>query len=89
MFQGYWKGRFEMAVKLLKDIKGFDDVGIGVIQQGKGGGEYILCRDLQGYDLSDIQIYRYNNFFRTMREVDALEKDTDNYVFCVRRQDLM
>lgn len=75
-------------VKLLKDIKGFDDVGIGVIWFEEGKGEYILCKDLKGYDLTGIQIYRYNNFFRQMREVDAIEKDSRNFAYCVKRKDL-
>ena len=81
--------RINKLVKLLKDIKGFDDVGIGVIHFDEGEGTYILCKDLEGYDLSNIQIYKYHNFFRTMHKVDALENDTDDYVFCVKRQDLM
>lgn len=76
------------GVRLLKDIKGFDDVGIGVIWMEEGKGEYILCSSLQGYDLSDIQIYRYNNFTRTMRAVDSKEEDTRNYAYCVKRADL-
>lgn len=75
--------------KLLKDIEGFDDVGIGVIWQDKGKGDYIRCSDLKGFDLSGIQIYRYNNFFKTMRTVDSIEEDTDVYAFCVKREDLV
>lgn len=75
-------------VKFLKDIEGFDDVGIGVIPRGKGNGEYIRCKDLTGYDLSNVQIYRYNTFFRTIQKVNALEPDAKPYVFCVKRKDL-
>jgi hypothetical protein len=74
---------------LLKYIEGFDDVGIGVIWQDKGKGKYILCRDLEGYNLDGVQIYRYNQFFMTMRAVDSLEEDSDNYVYCVKREDLI
>ena len=75
-------------VKLLKDIEGFDDVGIGVIRCDKGKGTYIRCMDLEGYDLTGVQVYRYHNFFRTMRAVDKLEKDSENCVYCVKREDL-
>lgn len=77
-----------MKQKLLKNIKGFDYVGIGVIWFDEGKGDYILCRDLEGYDLTNIQIYRYNNHFRTMKQVDDLEEDSSDYVFCVKRNDL-
>lgn len=73
----------------IKDIKGFDDVGIGVIWCDKGKGTYIRCQDLEGYDLTDKQIYRYHNFFRSMRPVDSIGKDTKDYVFCVNREDLV
>ena len=76
-------------VKLLKDIKGFDDVGIGVIWCDEGDGTYIRCADLEGYDLSSVQIYRYHHFCRTMRAVDKLESDNDNCTFCVKREDLV
>ena len=76
------------GVKLLKDIKGFDDVGIGVIWFEEGKGEYILCKDLKGYDLTEVQIYRYNNFFRTMHKVDSIGKDDKTYAYCVKRKDL-
>ena len=75
--------------KLLKDIAGFDDVGIGVIQCDAGHGDYIRVSDLEGYDLSNVQIYRYHTFFRTMRKVDELKQDNPNEVFCVRREDLV
>lgn len=75
--------------KLLKDIEGFDDVGIGVIWQEPEKGKYILCNDLKGFDLSGVQIYRYNNFFKIMRTIDSVEEDTDVYAFCVKREDLV
>ena len=75
--------------KLLKNIEGFDDVGIGVIHCGEGKGEYVRCSDLEGYDLTDVQIYRYNNVFRQMRPVDEREEDSKTYVFCVKRKDLI
>lgn len=75
-------------MKLLKDVKGFDDVGIGVIWCDEGEGTYIRCKDLEGYDVTGVQIYRYNNFFRTMTEVDKLQEDSENYVFCVKRSEL-
>ena len=75
--------------KLLKDIKGFDDVGIGVIWCNAGEGTYIRVADLEGYDLAKVQIYRYYTFCRTMREVDELKKDNANEVFCVKREDLV
>ena len=74
---------------LLKNIKGFDDVGIGVIWCEKGKGTYIRCKDLDGYDLTGVQIYRYNNFFKTMKKVNAQQEDTENYSFCVKREDLV
>lgn len=76
-------------VKPLKSIEGFDYVGIGVIPCGEGHGTYILCKNLAEYDLTGIQIYRYHTFFRTMKEVDELEDDTRDYVFCVKRADLV
>lgn len=75
--------------KLLKDIKGFDDVGIGVIHRDAGEGEYILCKDLKDYDLTNVQTYKYNTFFRTMSKANALGEDSDIHVYCVRRHDLM
>lgn len=75
-------------MKSLQDIKGFDDVGIGAIWCDEGKGTYIRCCDLEGHDLTGVQIYRYNNFFRTMHKVDSLEEDSNDYVYCVRRQDL-
>lgn len=75
--------------KLLKNIKGFDYVGIGVIWCDAGEGTYIRCMDLEGYDLSNVQIYRYHNFFRTMRPIDSRGKDTENEVYCVKREDLV
>lgn len=75
--------------KLLKDIKGFDDVGIGVIWCDKGEGTYIRCKDLEGYDLTGTQIYRYNRFFRTMKPVDILEEDGNSCVYCVKRCNLV
>ncbi len=76
--------------KLLKDIKGFDTAGIvGVIWRDAGEGTYIRVADLKGYDLSNVQIYRYNNFCRTMREVDKLEKDNHLETSCVKREDLI
>lgn len=75
-------------MKLLKDVKGFDNVGIGVIWCDEGEGTYIRCKDLEGYDLTGVQIYRYNSFFRTMSTVDKLQEDSENYVFCVKRSEL-
>lgn len=74
--------------KLPKDIKGFDDVGIGVIWFDEGKGTYILCKDLAGYDLSGVQIYRYNNMFREMRPVDSIGEDSRAFAYCVKRADL-
>ena len=78
-----------LCAKPLKKISGFDDVGIGVIWCGEGKGDYILCSELKGYDLTEIQIYRYNNWFRTMKAVDELGIDTEQYAYCVKREDLM
>lgn len=75
--------------KPVETIKGFDDVGIGAIWCDEGKGTYIRCCDLEGYDLTGIQIYRYSNFFKTMREVDSLKEDSNDYVYCVCRKDLM
>lgn len=74
---------------LLKNIKGFDNVGIGVIWCEEGKGTYIRCKDLDGYDLTGVQIYRYNNFFKTMKKVNSQQEDTENYSFCVKREDLV
>ena len=74
--------------KLLKDIPGFDDVGIGVIWCGKGEGTYVLCKDLEGYDLTGVQIYGYNNFFRTMRPANKIGENS-SYEYCVKRKDLI
>lgn len=77
-------------VKLLKDIKGFDNVGIGVIWCDEGKGTYIGCADLEGYDLTGVQIYSYHNFFRTMRETDDTpSRDTVNNTYFVKREDLV
>lgn len=76
-------------MKSLQDLIGFDDVGIGIIWCDVGKGTYLRCCDLEGYDLTDIQIYRYSYFFRTMREVDSLKEDSNDHVYCVRRKDLM
>lgn len=75
-------------MKSLKNIEGFDDVGLGVINCGKGNGEYILCRNLNESDLKGVQIYRYNNSLRIMRKADALEEDSIYYTYCVKREDL-
>ncbi len=72
----------------LNNIEGFDDIGIGVIHRDKGKGMYILCRDLGGYDLSGVQIYRYNHSLMTMRAVDKIEEDNAYYTYCVKRADL-
>ena len=75
--------------KILKDITGFDDVVIGVIWCDAGKGTYIRVAHLEGYDLSNVQIYRYHTLCRTMRKVDKLEKDNFYGVFCVKREDLV
>lgn len=83
---------FEWAIKEhrpLSEIKGFDDVGLGVIWCDEGRGTYILCKELRGYDLTNIQIYRYCNPFREMRKTDTIEKDDSQYTYCVKRDDLM
>lgn len=77
-----------MSIKLLKNIKGFDDVGIGIIVMDEGRGDYIRCVDLQGYDLTDIQIYKYNTFFRTMSKAESVESDSSSYIYCVKRRDI-
>lgn len=77
-----------VSVDLLKNINGFDDVGIGVIWYDKGEGMYILCKDLLGYDLSEVQIYRYSNITREMSAVDELGEDSDRCVYCVKREAL-
>ena len=77
-------------VKPLKDIEGFDDVGIGVIPCGKGKGTYVFYKDLKGYDLSSIPVYQYNNFFRTMNRIsDIADIDENDYTYCVKREDLV
>ena len=73
-------------IKRLSQIKGFDDVGIGIIPCGEGDGTYVLYEDVKGYDLTDIQLYHYNTFLRTMTPTDVLGNDTGNY--CVKRSDL-
>ena len=75
--------------KLLKNIKGYDDVGIGLIDCGEGGGTYILCRDLEAYDLTGIQIYSYHTFTKRMRKADKTDKDTQNIIYFVKREDLV
>lgn len=75
--------------KPVETIKGFDDVGIGAIWRDEGKGAYIRCCDLEGYDLTGIQIYRYSNFFRIMCEVDSLKEDSNDHTYCVLRKDLM
>lgn len=83
---------FEWTIKEhrpLSEIKGFDDVGLGVIWCDEGNGRYILCKELRGYDLTNIQIYRYCNPFREMRKADAIGKDDSQYAYCVKRDDLM
>jgi hypothetical protein len=74
--------------KLLKNIKGFDDVGIGLINCGEGDGTYVLCTDLEGYDLTDVQIYKYHTFLRTMSKADKIEENSRNYLYFVKRADL-
>lgn len=76
-------------VRPLNEIKGFDDVGLGVIWCDEGGGTYILCKELRGYDLTNTQIYRYCNPFREMRKTDTIGKDDSQYAYCVKRSDLM
>ena len=83
---------FEWAIKEhrpLSEIKGFDDVGLGVIWGDEGQGTYILCKELRGYDLSNIQIYKYCNAFREMNKTDIIGKDDSHYAYCVKRDDLM
>lgn len=75
---------FPFRVKSLNEIKGFDDVGIGVIWQDEGKGDYILCRDLKGHSLEGVQIYRYSMY--RMYKVD--NADDDDRVYCVRRKDI-
>ena len=77
---------FPYRVKSLDEIKGFDDVGIGVIWLEEGKGAYILCRDLKGHDLEGVQIYRYSMY--RMYKVDNAEEDGDGRVYCVRRKDI-
>ena len=76
------------GISLLKDIKGFDDVGIGVIWLDAGKGTYIRCVDLKGYDLKGIQIYRYSNFFRKMYKSNEILEDSAGSVYCVKREDM-
>ncbi len=74
--------------QLLKDIKGFDDVGIGLIHCDKGEGKYIRCSDLDGYDLTGVQIYKYSNIFRTISPVDEIY-ELRNYAYYIKREDLL
>lgn len=83
---------FEWAIKErrpLSEIKGFDDVGLGVIWCDEGHGEYILCKELRGYDLTNIQIYKYCNAFREIYKTDTVGKDNSQYAYCVKRDDLI
>ena len=79
-----------IVAKPLKDIEGFDDVGIGVIPCGKGKGTYVFYKDLKGYDLSGVPVYQYNNAFRTMNRIsDIADIDENDYTYCVKREDLV
>lgn len=76
--------------KPLSEIRGFDDVAIGLIPRDAGEGKYIDIHSLEGYDLSGIQAYRYSLTSMSMRPTAHVDVDMDvaDHLYCVKRADL-
>ena len=77
-------------VKPLSEIKGFDDVAIGLIPRDSGEGKYIDIHSLKGYDLSGVQVYRYSLTSMSMRPANHVDVDIDvaDHLYCVKRADI-